>query len=265
MPPDRDAAFRLLIGRIVQDRVLERRDILGPLRHLLCHPKLLRGLVLGTTLQAQSGCQNRLSMLHPAGPAAQTIADLWWILLVGASAIFLLVMALLAVALRRHADPSGESERGSRVWIWGLGLGFPLVTLAALTGYGLVIGERLLPRDTADLVIVQAEARQWAWTFRYADASALATEDVLHIPAGRPVNVMITSTDVIHSFWVPRLAGKLDAIPGHVNVLRLAAATPGTYAGQSAEFSGRGYREHVFSVVAHDAASWARFLTDGTP
>ncbi len=79
------------------------------------------------------------------------------------------------------------------------------------------------------------------------------------------MNVEITSTDVIHSFWVPRLAGKLDAIPGHVNVLRIKAASPGTYSGQSAEFSGRGYREHVFMVEAHDAASWATFLREGTP
>ena len=206
-------------------------------------------------------------MLHPAGPAAQTIADLWWIMLACGGAIFILVMALLFAALRRPAKSgvNGEDERGTRVWMWGLGLGFPLVTLAALTGYGLVVGERLLPRDTPDLVTVSAEARQWAWTFRYAEAPGLVTEGVLHIPAARPVNVEITSTDVIHSFWVPRLAGKLDAIPGHVNVLRIEATRPGIYAGQSAEFSGSGYREHVFSVQAHDAASWAIFLQGGSP
>ena len=204
-------------------------------------------------------------MLHPAGPAAQTIADLWWVMLAFGLAIFALVMAILSAALFRRASPEGDGEDATRVWMWGLGLAFPLVTLAALTGYGLVIGERLLPRDTPDLVTVQAEARQWAWTFRYAGAAVAATEGVLHIPAGRPVNVEITSTDVIHSFWVPQLAGKLDAIPGHVNVLRIEAASPGTYAGQSAEFSGRGYREHVFTLVAHDATSWATFLAEGTP
>ena len=206
-------------------------------------------------------------MLHPAGPAARTIADLWWIMLAGGVAIFALVMALLFAAFyrRANASPHGGDESGTNVWLWGLGLGFPLATLSALTGYGLVIGERLLPRETSDLVTVQAEARQWAWTFRYEGARTPATEDVLHIPAGRPVNVEITSVDVIHSFWVPRLAGKLDAIPGHVNVLRIEAAQPGTYAGQSAEFSGRGYREDVFTVQAHDPASWAVFLAEGTP
>ncbi|WP_428412797.1 cytochrome c oxidase subunit II [Pararhizobium sp.] len=217
-------------------------------------------------LQIATGCQARLSMLHPAGPAAHTIADLWWVMLACGLAIFLLVMALLIAASYRPANPSvdGKDESGTRVWMWGFGLGFPLVTLAALTGYGLSIGERLLPREALDLVTVQAEARQWAWTFRYGEDQVIATEGVLHIPAGRPVNVEITSTDVIHSFWVPRLAGKLDAIPGHVNVLRIEAARPGTYDGQSAEFSGRGYREHVFKVEAHDAASWATFLVGGT-
>ncbi|WP_103257927.1 cytochrome c oxidase subunit II [Tabrizicola aquatica] len=204
-------------------------------------------------------------MLHPAGPAAATIAEIWWVMLVGGTAILALVLALLGYAMLRRPGPSETPEGGTRLWLWTLGLGFPFVTLAALTVYGLVLGERLLPRPSPDLVTVEAEARQWVWTFGYADAPGLATQDVLHIPAGRPVDVRITSRDVVHSFWVPRLAGKLDALPGHVNVLRLQAAAPGFYAGQSAEFSGAGYREHVFTVQAHDAASWTRFLQEGPP
>lgn len=185
-------------------------------------------------------------------------------MLAGGTAILLLVLALLFAAIRHRPSATGD-EKGARVWLVGLGLVFPLVTLAALTGYGLMMGERLLPRAAPDLVTVEAEARQWVWTFGYPDAPGLATEDVLHIPAGRPVDVRITSRDVVHSYWVPRLAGKLDAIPGHVNVLRLEAAAPGIYAGQSAEFSGTGYREHVFTVRAHDAASWTRFLRERSP
>lgn len=180
-------------------------------------------------------------------------------LLIGATIIFLLVMGLLLLSLR------GGGRGGERVWLWGLGIAFPALTLAALTAYGLVVGERLLPRAAPDLVTVEAEARQWAWTFRYADAPGRATEDVLHVPAGRPVDVAISSLDVVHSFWVPRLAGKLDAIPGHVNVLRIEADSPGDYAGVSAEFSGRGYRGHAFTVRAHDAAAWDAFLEGEAP
>ena len=101
--------------------------------------------------------------------------------------------------------------------------------------------------------------------FRYADAPDRATEGVLHIPAGRPVDVEITSVDVLHSFWVPRLAGKLDAVPGHVNVLRIEAASPGDYAGVSAEYNGPGYREHAFTVRALDDEDWAAFLAGAEP
>lgn len=185
-------------------------------------------------------------------------------MLAGSVAILALVMGLLTAAiLRRPASADGPERSG--LWLWTLGLAFPLVTLAALTVYGLQIGERLLPRAGPDVVTVTAEARQWAWSFGYADAPGLVTEDVLHIPAGRPVDVRITSRDVVHSFWVPRLAGKLDALPGHVNTLRIEAPTAGTYAGQSAEFSGAGYRDHVFTLQAHDPAAWDRFLAEGAP
>lgn len=185
-------------------------------------------------------------------------------MLAGGTAILILVIGLLTAALLRRPDPN-QGERGTGPWLWGLGLGLPLVTLSVLTVYGLILGERFLPRAAPDLVTVQAEARQWAWRFSYSDAPDLVTDGVLHIPAGRPVDVEITSLDVVHSFWIPRLAGKLDALPGHVNVLRIEASAPGTYAGQSAEFSGAGYLGHVFTVEAHDPDSWARFLEGEVP
>lgn len=206
-----------------------------------------------------TGCQDRLSTMHPAGTAANEIALLWWVMLAGAVAIFALVMLLLAAALLRPQPPEG-GQVSEGVWIWGLGLAFPIITLALLTVYGLVVGERLFPRQQADLVTVRAEARQWVWSFAYKDVPGRVTHDLLHIPAGRPVDVEITSSDVIHSFWVPRLAGKLDAIPGRVNILRISADQPGDYAGQSAEFSGKGYVEHVFTLRAHDPAGWAAFI-----
>lgn len=200
-----------------------------------------------------------LSTVDPAGPAARTIATLWWVMLAGGVLIFGLVMALLVLPFLRHKN-IGDENRQIRVWIIGLGLAFPMVVLAALLAYGLVVGERLLPRESADVARVSAEARRSAWTFAYDDAPALRTEGTLHIPAGRPVDVAITTVDVIHSFWVPRLAGKLDAIPGRTNVLRIEADAPGQYHGLSAEFSGTGYDSFTFTVIAHDAAGWNAFL-----
>ncbi|MGK9054258.1 cytochrome c oxidase subunit II [Neorhizobium petrolearium] len=180
-------------------------------------------------------------------------------MLIGATLIFLFVMALLTVAYRKNAA-GVRDHKLERIWIVGLGICFSISILAALLAYGLVVGERLLPRPAENVVSVTAVGRQWDWSFTYADLPGRTTERVLHIPAGRPVDVSITTTDVIHSFWVPRLAGKLDAIPGHRNVLRIEASEPGEYAGVSSEFNGKGYHGHYFSVVAHDAEGWSAFL-----
>ncbi len=180
-------------------------------------------------------------------------------MLIGAAGIFGLVMVLVGLAFRRKDTIDGDGQQ-VRLWIIGFGLVFPALVLGALLLYGLTIGERLSPRAGANVVQVTAEARRWEWRFTYSDAPALETTGVLHIPAGLPVDIAITTADVIHSFWVPRLAGKLDAIPGHTNTLRLEADRPGTFQGVSAEFSGAGYDAFAFRVIAHDKAAWAAFL-----
>ena len=212
------------------------------------------------TLTALLGCEETLSTVHPAGPGAAVISTLWWVMLAGGTAIFVFVMVLVALAWRRPAGATTEKR-----FIVGLGLVFPLVVLGALLAYGLIVGERLLPRAGSDVVTLRAEASRWNWRFTYADAPELETQNVLHIPAARPVDVEIVTLDVVHSFWVPRLAGKLDAVPGHVNVLRIEAFAPGEYAGLSAEYSGPGYANHNFSVIAHGPEAWAAFLAGGTP
>lgn len=218
----------------------------------------ISGLLVTPGLLA--GCEEKLSTVHPAGPAAAAIAELWWVLLAGSVAISMLVAGLMLWAWRRPAGAVSE-----RRFVIGLGLAFPMTVLAALLAYGLVVGERLLPHQGPDVVSVTAEARQYAWRFGYDDLPGRVTDDVLHIPAARPVDVAITSVDVIHAFWVPRLAGKLDAVPGHVNTLRIEAASPGEYAGLGAEYNGPGYRSHGFTVIAHDPAGWQAFLEGEAP
>jgi heme/copper-type cytochrome/quinol oxidase subunit 2 len=193
-----------------------------------------------------------LSILDPAGPHAASVATLWWVMLGGAVLLAGLVFALLAVAMvRRHR----EDRVADRTWIVGLGLAMPSAVLLALLGYALFVGGRILPTPAPDTVTIGVEARRYAWAFR--DPAGRVSENVLHIPAGRPVDLVITATDVIHSFWVPRLAGKMDAIPGHPNRLRIVAARPGRYRGECAEYCGTGHRDHGFTVIAHDAAGWA--------
>lgn len=212
-----------------------------------------------------AGCKGALSAIDPAGPAAREIATLWWVLLIGATLIFIFVTMCMAMGFRKPKPRHKTDTQDVRVWVYGFGLAFPLTVLAALLAYGLVIGEALLPRQEPDLVQVSAEARQWEWQFSYADAPGRVTTNVLHLPAGRPIDVAITSTDVIHSFWVPRLAGKLDAVPGHINTLRIEAYAPGRYQGLSSEYSGWGYREHRFVVIAHGPEAWEGFLAEEKP
>jgi cytochrome c oxidase subunit 2/cytochrome aa3-600 menaquinol oxidase subunit 2 len=218
-------------------------------------------LFAASTPLALAGCVEDLSTVHPAGPAAAAVAELWWVMLAGSVLIFVFVMALLGAAFRMGGG--GVASQG--LWILGLGLAFPLTVLAALLTWGLLLGERYMVPGDGDAPVVQAEARQWDWTFRYPESGRAPTENLLLIPAGRPVDVEITSADVIHSFWVPRLAGKLDAIPGRTNVLRLQADAPGDYLGVSAEFSGAGYLGHRFIVRAVDDEDWAAFLAGGEP
>ncbi|WP_439533996.1 cytochrome c oxidase subunit II [Polymorphobacter sp.] len=207
-----------------------------------------------------TGCAGPLSTLAPDGPAADSIATLWWVMLAGAVLIFGLTMGLFTLAFRTR-DASAAS---TRVWIKGLGIAFPTVVLIALLFYGLVVGERLQAVPTAD-VVVEATSRQWAWRFEHvrADGQRLGSNGVMHVPAGRPVDVVVRSEDVIHSFWVPVLAGKIDAIPGKTNRMRLLTRRPGRYGGVCAEFCGTGHTGHDFIVIAHDAASWAALAGPG--
>lgn len=216
------------------------------------------GAVLGSGLLL-AGCGTPLSTLDPAGPAARSISTLWWAMLGGSVAILLLVMILLALGFRR----GGEGAVSERRWIVGGGLVFPVVTLAALLGVALWTGERLLPRAAPDVVSVDALSYQYGWTFvsRGDDGAERAGEGVLRIPAGRPVDVRVTSRDVIHAFWVPRLAGKIDAIPGHINTLRIRADVAGRYAGACAEYCGIGHADHGFAVEAMDPAAYDAWVS----
>lgn len=202
-----------------------------------------------------AGCRGPLSTLSPAGPVAQDVAFLWWTLLVGAAGLTLMVLALVAIGFGR------PREVGEGRWTLGLGVGFSLGILTVTLGAALWVGERILPHGPA--LEVRAHARQWAWSFTHDGPDGpVTTEGVLHVPAGQPVDVLITASDVIHSFWVPRLGGKMDAIPGRTNRLRIEAERPGTYEGLCAEFCGLEHAAMRFEVIAHDPAQWPPLLTE---
>jgi cytochrome c oxidase subunit 2 len=221
---------------------------------------LFKRLLLGATPALLAGCSGDLSALDPAGPRAANLATLWWVMLIGAAVLFGLVMALFALAYRR---PAWITRVTPAQWIVGGGLLLPIPILIVLTGTALVLGEQLLPKGEAP-VRVEGRAQQWSWYFTHPE-SALAPSEILHIPAGEPVDIAVTSLDVIHSLWVPRLGGKIDAIPGKVNVIRLQADEAGVYWGQCAEFCGEGHDGMRFRVEAHEPEAFAALLEGRAP
>ena len=172
----------------------------------------------------------------------------------GAIVLFVLVMVLFALVILRPGWGAGTSPTR---WIVLGGLCLPALVLTPLVAYALIAGERLLPRHTTEPLRIEAQAQQWNWTFRYPGNGGIKTEGVLHLPAGVPVDVVVTSRDVIHAFWIPRLAGKIDAVPGHANLLRIQADVPGRYQGLCNEFCGSGHSGMRFDVIVHPAAEFS--------
>ena len=221
-------------------------------------PRIVKSAALAATPLALLGCGTPLSTLDPAGPAAANIATLWWVMFWGAAVLFTLVLALLALSFLR---PSAIAAIKPMHWIIGGGLILPVPVLMAVLVAALLLGERLLPLPGApDPMRIEAHASRWHWQFSYPQLPGAPTSDILHIPAGEAVDIVITAADVIHSFWVPRLGGKMDAIPGHTNIVRLEADEPGTYRGICAEYCGTGHDTMWFAVEAHAGPDFAAAL-----
>lgn len=198
-----------------------------------------------------AGCQGELSTLQPAGDSAHDTARLFWWMILFAAMLTLFTCGLFLMSMRRRPEGVVSPPR-PRLWTHALGLGLPLVAITVLVAASLLLGERQFAREDAGLPTFLATATQWQWRFQpvHADGSLGAASARLVIPAGQPVVIELHSDDVIHSFWVPRLAGKMDVVPGKRNRHRLQADAPGIYLGQCAEYCGVGHDHMRFEVEA---------------
>ncbi|GAA0867504.1 c-type cytochrome [Brevundimonas basaltis] len=175
-----------------------------------------------------------------------------WVLFAMAGAVLTLVLVALGVALfgpRRWRKRLG----GARL-IWIGGLAFPVLVLSALLVYGLGLTSHLADDPQPGEMRVRVTGEMWWWRVAYLDdrgREVLQDANEVHIPVGRPVVFELDAADVIHSFWVPRLGGKKDMIPGRRNYLRLQADLPGSYGGQCAEYCGGPHALMGLVVVAH--------------
>ena len=211
---------------------------------------------------SSSSCGGIDNALNPTGPQAQKLSGLWWLMFIVCSAVFVIVMIAVLLSLRNRTDDAGvppqveppvEQER-KRWNVVVTAISITVVILFVFLIASFSAGRSL----TAELahkngLTVELTGHQWWWEVRYPDADAsniFTTANEIHIPVGVPVVFSLKGADVIHSFWVPNLAGKKDLIPGKINTMWLQADKPGVYRGQCAEYCGLQHARMAFWVVA---------------
>lgn len=205
--------------------------------------------------------------LNPAGPAAQSIDHVWKIGFWLAVGVFVVVEAALVFVILRFRQ-RGDSPRAVRQVhgntrleiIWTI---IPAVLLAALAvpTIATLFDLRAAPAPEENALHVEVIGHQWWWEFRYPEYG-ITTANEMHIPTGRTVYTTMSSSDVIHSFWVPRLSGKRDVVPGRETHLKFSADDPGVYLGQCAEFCGLAHADMRVRVFADTPADFDAWVAD---
>jgi cytochrome c oxidase subunit 2 len=207
-----------------------------------------------------TGCRDWQSALVPRGPQASNVLELLIIFVAVCGVIWLLVVLASARSLARRqatmSDPLAPDPASERrlTWIVGLCIAATVAVIALLTTASYVV-TRDLSGPPPDALSLRLRGYQWWWEVTYLDPRpdhmiTLANE--IHVPVGKPVRIELEAADVIHSFWVPSLAGKLDLIPGRQNEITIRADRPGIYRGQCAEFCGLQHAHMSLHVVAED-------------
>ncbi|HWV63349.1 MAG TPA: c-type cytochrome [Oxalicibacterium sp.] len=221
---------------------------------------LRTGILAAAVATLLAGCAKLplQSALHPSGNDAAVIAEMAWWLIGGAAVIFAGVMILLAASLRNGRRPVKPG-----VWLLGAGVAFPVAVLTVLLIYGLVRSQQLLAPMSQNALIVSVTAKMWWWEVRYRDpvtGNDVVTANEIRLPAHRDVYFALTSDDVIHSFWVPSLAGKVDMLQGRITRLRVRTGEPAILRGQCAEYCGEQHARMALHVVVEEDAAFDAWL-----
>jgi cytochrome c oxidase subunit 2 len=192
------------------------------------------------------------------------VSGVWWLMFTLATVVYVVVAAFIVIAIVRGRRKKAEAkEPKDDTFIWLGGIVAPVIILAVLAVVTVNTTETLRTANSGELRIAVVGKRWW-WDVTYPDAGGVRTANEIHVPVGRQVDLELTSDNVIHSFWVPQLAGKLDTIPGQTNHLRLTATEPGTYRGECAEFCGIQHAHMSFQIVADQPADFERWLARRT-
>jgi cytochrome c oxidase subunit 2 len=205
------------------------------------------------------GCSGVQSALEPAGEHASDQAQLFWWMTAGSVLIWLIVMGLTWYAV---STPERSSLTGARRLIVIGGLIVPSVLLTALLCHGLALLPQFLAAPAAGSLEIQVRGEQWWWRVRYLPDGRAPIElaNEIRLPVGEPVEFELESLDVIHSFWIPSLGGKVDMIPGRRTRLMLKPTRTGTFRGACAEYCGASHAFMNFSVVVQEREAFDDWL-----
>lgn len=245
-------------------------------------------MLLGLLL-AGCGTENLpQSALDPAGPIARAEDNLWDIVFFIAVVVFVLVQGAILYAVFRFRDRGGDDIPKQVAGNTRLEILWTIIPALILVGIAVPTVRTIfeVARDPGDEALqVRVVGKQYWWEFEYmgGEGQGVVTANELHIPAGRPVYLHMqalsatqpdpgmaenpevaqpVSAGVIHSFWVPRLAGKQDVVPGHTRRMTIEADEPGVYPGQCAEFCGLSHARMRFEVIAQEPAEFEQWLTE---
>ena len=216
-----------------------------------------------------TACSEKLPQdsLAPEGPVARKLDNLINPVFIVAGIVFVLVEGLVVVFALRYRRRSDDDQPvqvhgNSRLELTWTIIPAAILFVVALFTLNTIAEINRTPKGD-DVLQVTVIGHQWWWEYQYP-AEGITTANELHIPINRPVAVSLTSADVIHAFWPPKLAGKLDAVPGRINHMTIEADKPGTYYGQCGEFCGLSHADMRLRVVAHTAADYAAWVAANT-
>jgi len=214
-------------------------------------------------IAAVAGCSGNQSALDPQGAPAIHVEHLIIGITVICTVVWLLVMIVLGWALlRKRSGDGGEARERPLTMSVGSAVAATVMIIAGLTIASFYTTRGIGLPENAPLTIT-VRGQQWWWQVIYADANpalSFQTANEIHIPVGQDVRIQLESADVVHSFWVPSLAGKQDLVPGRSNSLLLRAERPGNYRGQCAEFCGLQHTHMAMMVIADEPADYQRWI-----
>lgn len=221
---------------------------------------LRHAAVLAAGALLLAGCEGAQSTLAPAGRGAERIAVLFWWMAGAAVVIWLAVMGLALYSMFTRVEPSNNAR--AKFLIIGGGAVVPTVVLGVLIIFGMPLLPDLVASAPEGSLKVEVRGAQWWWRVRYlgpeGDAVELANE--IRLPVSEPVQFELESEDVIHSFWIPSLGGKVDMIPGRRTHLALEPTRTGIYRGVCAEYCGTSHALMGFDVVVVEKEEFDRWL-----